>query len=385
MMHNHKDFLAPKLTGPRFDDHSIPLDLLEDFAAFEELLIEMAKVVFLEQNRNRQRVPRGFTDSVSLKLYGVGEGSAIPKIALIYAMTTTQVASPEIELFPETNYTYFEEARDRIFQGIEAANSGGNIKEFIPESLLGYFNKIGKRLKEDEAINFNPASSTNTKLDRSTRKKLVLASSLIKQVTEEITLIALIPEVDKSKRTFTLMLDGAQRITVEIPPSHISIILKAFDEYEKKCRVSIKGIGRFNEQDKLEGFELIEGISIIDPLDVFLRLEEISTIKNGWLNGEGLAPSKENLNWFATMFEGHFNMNFPLPYIFPTPSGGIQAEWTIHNVEISLTVNLDSKVSLYHQLNHNDDLELSDEIALDEPESWEKLNSYLNAVVSING
>lgn len=37
------EFLTPRLTGKRFDDHTIPLDLLEDFAALEEFFIEVAK------------------------------------------------------------------------------------------------------------------------------------------------------------------------------------------------------------------------------------------------------------------------------------------------------------------------------------------------------
>src|SRR5690606_12228341 len=99
--------------------------------------------------------------------------------------------------------------------------------------------------------NFNPTSDKNLKLDRATRKKLVLASSSIKQVTEETTVIASIPEADKSKQTFTLLLNGIQRITANMPESLYETILKAFNEYENNCKVSVKGIGRFNQLDKL--------------------------------------------------------------------------------------------------------------------------------------
>jgi hypothetical protein len=378
----HKDFLAPKLTGKRFDDHSIPLELLEDFAAFEEFLIEMAKVVYLEKNGTRQRVPRGFSDSVNLKLYGVAEGSAIPKIALLYALATTSLNTPTLELFPEANYTYFEEARDRIYSGIDAANTGKNITEFIPENLLGYFNRIGKRLKDDEAINFNPSSQQiDAKLNKSVRKKLVLASSSINQLTEETSVTALIPEADKSKQTFTLLIDGTQRIMTDIPSAHYTTVLKAFNEYENNCKVSIKGIGRFNKQDKLEGFESIEQISIIDPLDVAYRLEEISSLADGWLDGDGIAPKKENLDWFANMFHGNFDSNLPLPYIFPTPSGGIQLEWAFENHDISLSIDLASKKAFYHELNFLNDDEVEEELTLSDSEDWRKLNSHLNKLV----
>ncbi|MFZ4798834.1 MAG: hypothetical protein ACOYMA_15140 [Bacteroidia bacterium] len=381
-MSTHKDFLSPKLTGKRFDDHSIPLELLEDFAAFEQLLIEMAKVIYMEKNDNRQRVPRGFEESVSLKLYNVEEGSAIPKIALIYALATTKLVTPTLELFPEANFTYFEMARDRIYDGIDAANSGKKITEFIPENLLGFFNKIGKRLKEDEAINFSPNSSKDLKLDRASRKKLVLASSSIKQVTEETTIIASIPEADKSKQTFTLLLNDKQRISADIPVALYDTILKAFTDYEKNCKVSIKGIGRFNQFDKLEGFDSIELISIIDPLDVKYRLDEISLLADGWLNGEGIAPNKDELNWLSDMFDGNFDKDLPLPSIFPTPAGGIQLEWSLNNYEISLSIDLESKNSSYHELNFSNDKEVEESLLLSDPESWRKLNSILNNLLN---
>ncbi|MCC6186099.1 MAG: hypothetical protein IT256_02995 [Chitinophagaceae bacterium] len=382
-MSTHKDFLAPRLTGKRFEDHSIPLELLEDFAAFEQLLIEMAKVIYLEKNDNRQRVPRGFEESVSLKLYAIGEGSAIPKIALIYALATAKLATPTLELFPDANYACFEEARDRIYNGIDAANTGANITEFIPENLLGFFNKIGKRLKDDEAIDFDSSSDKTLKLDRATRKKLVLASSKIKQVTEETNIIASIPEADKSKHTFTILVNGLQRINAEIPEAHYETILKAFNDYEKNCKVSVKGIGRFNQFDKLESFESIEQISIIDPLDVIYRLDEISLLEDGWLNGEGVAPTKDGLDWFANMFEGNFDKNLPLPFIFPTPEGGIQAEWSLDGYDISLNINLESKDSNYHELNFLNDADIELKFALGNPEDWRKLNLTLNKLVNL--
>jgi hypothetical protein len=37
-----KIFIAPKLKGSRFEDHSLPVNILEDFTSLEDLLIEVA-------------------------------------------------------------------------------------------------------------------------------------------------------------------------------------------------------------------------------------------------------------------------------------------------------------------------------------------------------
>lgn len=381
-MSTHKDFLAPRLTGKRFDDHSIPLELLEDLSVMEQLIVEMAKVVYLEKNPTRQRVPRGFEENVSLKLCAVDEGSAILKIALIYALGGSTSGQQTLDLFPDPNYAYFEEARDRVYNGIAAANNGENITNYIPEPLLGYFNRIGKRLKEDEAINFNPGSSKNLNLDRNTRKKLVLASSSIKQVTAETYIFAQIPEVDKNKQTFTLLIEGTQRISSVLPDPHYETIMKAFNDFEKNCKVVVKGIGRFNQNDKLESFEAIEQISILDPLDVMYRLDELAKLEDGWLDSSGVAPRRDDLMWFYQMFESNFDKNLPLPAIFPTPEGGIQTEWNIGGSEISLTINLDSKVGDYHSYNFLSKEEASLELKLDEPASWALLNDSLSHLIS---
>ena len=48
-MRRMESFLSPKLEGQRFAGHSVPLDMLKDFAAFQEMLVEVAKWRFLEE------------------------------------------------------------------------------------------------------------------------------------------------------------------------------------------------------------------------------------------------------------------------------------------------------------------------------------------------
>ena len=102
-------FLAPKLEGKRFEDHAIPVELLEDFAVLQELIFEIAKDIYLKQNPERQRVPKGFTDEVYLKLIDVKPGSAIPNFILASAMGVST------SLFPK-NIEYFEQAGDEIWK-----------------------------------------------------------------------------------------------------------------------------------------------------------------------------------------------------------------------------------------------------------------------------
>lgn len=170
-MDSTKDFLAPKLEGKRFEDHTVPVSLLEDFSALEELIIEVSKQIFLEDNPLRKRVPKGFTDNVSLKLSGIGEGSAVTNILLAWSIATSS-------LWPNTHpesIRYMEKARDRVIQVISNAKNGESNINLLEQKYLNYFNRIGRNLQEGESINFIPNSDKQAILTKNVRKKILLS------------------------------------------------------------------------------------------------------------------------------------------------------------------------------------------------------------------
>jgi hypothetical protein len=365
----NSDFISPRFEGIRFDDHTIPLELLEDFAAFEEMLIEVAKWLYLQENSNRKRVPNGFTDGFSLKLASISEGSSIANIVM---------AAP-IGLFPTANAHYFEKAKENIVKSIAAAGRNENITEFIPESFLGYFNKIGKNLKDDESIDFLSGNLHNAKLNKDIRKKLILTSSSITEVITQTKVKGFIPVLDKSNNTFTIQLTTGQKLISPIEPQFKKTIFEAFDNYENGLKVIVKGLGKYNKNDRLEGFERIEHITSIDSLDVLERIEEISKLDDGWYNGEGKSLSKEGLEWFAKSFEDNFSLSLKLPYLYPTIQGGIQAEWCSNKFEISLQIDLTERIGDLHLLDLTTDDDSFHRFDFSKINTWAELNSILEA------
>ncbi len=120
------------MEGERFDEHAIPLELLKDLAVLEEMVIEVAKWRYLQDHEDRKRTPRGFTDGIALKLTAVEPGSAIPRIDLF---------AQSDGYFPPGSQVYFEQGREHILGAIDAANRDGRISDYLPESLLGYFDR----------------------------------------------------------------------------------------------------------------------------------------------------------------------------------------------------------------------------------------------------
>ena len=85
-------------------------------------------------------------------------------------------------------------------------------------------------------------------------------------------------------------------------------------------------------------------------LNIGWQLESLKKLKNGWAEGMqpadrwgegyGKVPSTCGLDWLAEQFVAHYSSDLPRPYIYPTPEGGVQAEWSLGPNEVSLEVNL---------------------------------------------
>jgi hypothetical protein len=114
-------------------------------------------------------------------------------------------------------------------------------------------------------------------------------------------------------------------------------------------------------------------ISILDPLHVAARIDELRLLKNGWLDGKGIAPAPDGLNWLVGAFARYYPDDLPLPYLYPTAEGGVRAEWSVKPHELSLNIDLTARTGEWHLLNLDDDAEQSRKLSLDRAKDWEWL------------
>lgn len=368
------DFLKPRFDGKRFTDHSLPLDVLKDLAVFNDLIAETAKWLYLKENQGRKRIPNGFLEDVSLKLVDIEDGSAIPKIVMIVSMASAT-------LFPPASQQYLEKARDCVIAAVDAADNHEGITDHLPEHLLTFFERLGRSLEEGECIEFAPQiPSRPARLHRDSRRALLLASEKAQNYTEEVELRGMIPGADQEKKTFILLLNNGQHIPATFDQINADTVLEAFSAYAKGQKVMIRGVGRFTRNQRLQELESIDSVILLDPLDVSARIEELSALQNGWLDGEGVAPALEGLRWFQHAFEQNYDVKLILPRLYPTAEGGIQAEWTCPNKEISLEVQLASKRASYQALDTvslvSDDLDID----LSSDGGWKVLNEHLENI-----
>jgi hypothetical protein len=369
------EFLRPRLCGTRFDGGTIPLEVLADFAVLEEMVAEVAKWRFLQDHPERRRSPRNFTEGLDLKLTGVDEGSAVPVIVL-------RVASMLLPVFPNTdlssvekaeNQLYFEKARDSIIAAVGAAEQGQDILSHLPEKCLVYFDRLGRSLRQGEAIEFNRGSEQRpARLTPESRQRLLVAANM-PEITGALRVRGSVFEFDDEKATFQLQLLDGRKLLAPVPAQFRDMLLESLGDRRKGARVLVKGVGRFDRNRRALGFASIEHVTPLEPLDVPSRIDELRSLEDGWLDGHGKAPPTKGLNWFAQTFEERFPDSLPLPHVYPTEDGGIRAEWSIDSREMSLDVDLESHLAAWHCWCQNTDADEGASLDLAADEGWRDL------------
>jgi hypothetical protein len=374
-MSERKDFLFPRLVGKRFDDHSIPLEFFHDLAALGTLIYDLAKWIYRNENDNK-RIPKNFFDGISIKVSDIKDGSAIPTIVI-------EKPLPPESLFPGCcKFSYFEKARDSICTAIRNADNKEKILKFVPDYLLGQFDPIGRNLLTDEYIELiSPNNGSPVKYDQEKRKKLIIASSITKEYSEEIKIRGYIPEADQDKKVFTIQQINGPKILAPISEEIWDDIRSAFNNYNNNQIVEITGIGMLSKSGKLQKIETIENVSLLDPLDVRVQLEQIAQLKDGWLDGQGLAPDLDMLSWLSSEFDSNYHPDLHLPYLYPTADGDVQAEWTGNNWEISLEIDLKNKKAEFLAVNVLSREVKEKEIDLNDLSGWSELNKILKELL----
>ena len=258
--------------------------------------------------------------------------------------------------FRQRTQDYIARARDAIIKTIDAADNQQSFESTLPESTLGYFDKLGRSLKGNEVVEFNgPDGMLSASLSRDVRRRLVLASPKVKELTEETSIRGTVPEADQDDMTFEIQLTEGRKVKAPIASQHLDTILEVFNGYQHGVRALFQGIGRFSRVDQLIGFDSVEHLSVLDPLDFGAQLDELRLLQDGWLDGDGKAPSSDGLEWLNEAFECNYPDEIPLPHLYPTETGGVQAEWSLKPNEISLDLNLETHVGEWHALNLTSD------------------------------
>lgn len=308
----------------------MPVEALVEVSAYRELLVGVAKTLFKREHPERQRVPRGFADRLRLRLRVVEGGSAMPVLERPPAPSQLVAADDD-----------FTRARDVIEDAIRAVAEEEELPSEFPRDALVLFNRFGQTLRDNEAIELRSGdAAAGPTYTSDVRRRLVLHQR--RTIQAEIDDLAWVTEVDADRMSCSLRLRNASA-TVSAPLDEVTFA-SARDVLEPRGEgpaVRIRGVGVQDVDGNLLRLDAVHEISVFEGAEDFERLDsriaELLQIPSGWLDGEGerLDPVVAELCRSAI---GRLLLGgAPLPRLFATPAGGVQAEWSDGNQEISVT------------------------------------------------
>ena len=322
-------FIKPRFVGPRFDDHTLPLAAAKDLAAYEELVLELAKHLYRQKHQDRERVPKGFGDGFALHLEKIEAGSAKPAIvALLAGGVLFSSLPPEIA-----------EARDLI-NTVIATDVRQPLPATFPKDLYGYFNRLGRSLEVGEKIEWTPDAPNNkTELTPEKRKRLVLAHR--ETYEAEVSIIGKVEELDAKKKTGVLRSDDGEGVGFVFDDPFFDDLRDGLGS--KTVFVRFKGVGLFDVNEKLTSLTEIEQLDTLPHYTLTNAVDGLGQLKDGWIEGAGKAPTAENLAWLSNELATRFPATLEYPSVAPTEEGNVILEWIGSEARTELEVNFEER------------------------------------------
>ena len=370
-----------KLSGGRFKEAELPFFILGDLTPLQDMVVDVAKWLYKEES-GRKRSPSSF-DQTYLKIVVLRPGSTIAEIDI----GTTRMI---LDGMPVPNQEHFEAAASRIVDVIGLAEQGAeHLNGRIPTRCLAYFNRLGRSLQSNEAIEITATDQRTGRLTQKSREVLVRHS--VNEIMRDTTVRGVISEADLKNMKFRLEPIYGSIIICPFLEQHRETVLEALNSYKSgkdnaglQVRVQMTGI--YDKQDRLQYVEPIRSIKPLDPLDVDARLDRFRNLQDGWLEDGGVAPDHGGLDWLSSILERYYPDDLQLPRTYPTAEGGVSLEWSVGNREIDIEVNLGDRTGEWHVFNKDlKRIEEEKNLNLDHPDVWKWVGEQLQTLTGKSG
>jgi hypothetical protein len=371
-------FVTLIFRGERFQKAAMPLEALPELAAYRELVLAVAKVLFQVGHPDRQRLPKGFEASFRLVLERVESGSAIPVVSRVSD-------EPSIMLFP-TSATpdWFDKARDVVERGIASAAKGKQLPAELSKEILARFNAFGRTLGADEAIVVaQPGKRDGAVYDRAVRRHLVLQAQATYE--DDVNLLGEVRAADKDAEGFSLRTSDGRKLEVHAPPLFFPLALRSLGE---SALVRVRGTGLYDADATLLKVTMASDVSLAEegeeqtrpgcPTPVETQVESLKSLAPGWYDESSRAYDPSSLAWLGKLLLGLLDgFQLPRPYIYPTPEGLARAEWSGAAWEIVSSFDLGSRSVEVMAARTNSDEMHEITVPLAEPGGESKLGRFL--------
>lgn len=245
------ELVTHKFSGGRFDDNGLDVDVLPDLVAYKNILVETAKELWRRKHPQRQRLPKNFEDSLSLKFYTIQPGSAAVPL-----MREVEVGD---DLFPRLP-DELDEAVEIIADAIDAASADFVLPEGLPKNVVPLFENYGKTLRREELIELKPANrQTFTQYSSCERQRLLQAVQT--GYEDVVDLKGEIRAADLDGSNFTLKLPDGTKVLGKFSTQQEMVITDALREHASRW-LQVRGRAEFFANGELKRIANVEQLNV---------------------------------------------------------------------------------------------------------------------------
>jgi hypothetical protein len=119
------------------------------------------------------------------------------------------------------------------------------------------------------------------------------------------------------------------------------LYLPAEERSEMAQVIPLRTAGTGYEGEREVDEAIANGTSDVAAIDS--RFRELAGLTQGWLDGEGAPLATAALEGARATVAELLRREAPVPRLYPTLEGGVQAEWAVGDYEISLTFEPDGR------------------------------------------
>lgn len=322
-------FVPVKFDGGRYTKKGFPLETAGELANYQRLFFEVAREVWLADNPDRERVPKGFEDALELRLTHVEDGSVVP-----YTVTT----GPDISEF-------VARARERIRALFEFVVDKKHLPDDLRESIRDAVKRIGVSLRDDEVLYLKSATGTEVRYTKAVRTQMI-ANEEAGEVERNGVLPGKVVEIDPDAQSFKIELHDGRRV-----PAHFGDP-ELWQTIVKFVKPSAEGdIVRFHAKYIESTSEEVLRVEDVTDVETFLdasapwtaRFVDLLRLRTGWFGGHGDPIALPAIEYASEVLRLALERAAPTPTIYPTPTGGVQLELLTgtRHLELSITPDLD--------------------------------------------
>lgn len=328
-----------RYVGTRFAGARMPVNVLSDLPAFRDLLVSFARDEWKKRHPERKRVPKGFDASLTLDLTQIEEGSAKPNL-----VWSRDVAQQTLPGFEDELAEIVEDSYADIVQLFEGAAGDQAAPELSPDKLRA-LDKFGAGLRSDERIELTPVTGDNVVyLDLERRKRLITSV----RDTYNVRLTGVGTLASNSVYGHVIIRTENGDISVPIDPEEIK---QNFDgSLDQAVQYDI-----MVEMDRSERIRNVVDVFDVAVVDASLeaavsrsyeRLNELSRMKAGWLDGEGSAIEEAALR-LAQQFISKRAVLAGAMRIYPNEGAGVLIELATGGWDMSLEFAPNGSIEIY--------------------------------------